>query len=116
MSSSERTADSCLATYGSLAPGRINHFKLAGLQGSWRRGTVWGRLVASGWGAKLGYPGLVLDSQGGLVEVHLLESSELPEHLPELDEFEGAGYRRVVAQVQTANGEVEAWIYVLASE
>jgi gamma-glutamylcyclotransferase (GGCT)/AIG2-like uncharacterized protein YtfP len=116
MTSSERKADLCLATYGSLAPGRVNHSKLAGLQGSWRRGTVWGRLVASGWGAKLGYPGLVLDPQGGPVEVHLFESSELPDHLRSLDDFEGPGYRRVVAQVQTANGEVEAWIYVLASE
>lgn len=116
MSSSKRTADLCLATYGSLAPGRINHSKLAGLQGSWRRGTVWGKLVASGWGAKLGYPGLVLDPQGSPVEVHLLESSELPGHLHQLDEFEGAGYRRVVTQVQTAIGGVDAWIYVLASE
>jgi len=116
MSSSERTADLCLATYGSLAPGRVNHCKLAGLQGSWRHGTVRGRLVASGWGAKLGYPGLVLDPQGSPVEVHLFESSELPGHLRRLDEFEGAGYRRVVTQVQTANGGVDAWIYVLASE
>jgi gamma-glutamylcyclotransferase (GGCT)/AIG2-like uncharacterized protein YtfP len=116
MSSPERTADLCLATYGSLAPGRINHCELAGLQGSWRHGTVRGRLAASGWGAKLGYPGLVLDPQDRPVEVHLFESSQLPGHLRRLDEFEGAGYRRVVTQVQTANGEVDAWIYVLASE
>jgi len=113
---SEETADLCLATYGSLAPGRINHCKLAGLQGCWRLGTVRGRLIASGWGAKLGYPGMVLDPQGSTVEVHLFESSELLSHLRRLDEFEDAGYRRVVTQIQTANGEVDAWIYVLESE
>jgi len=37
-------------------------------------------------------------------------------HLRRLDEFEDAGYRRVVTQIQTANGEVDAWIYVLESE
>jgi gamma-glutamylcyclotransferase (GGCT)/AIG2-like uncharacterized protein YtfP len=116
MSSFERTASFCLATYGSLAPGRVNRCKLAGLQDSWRRGTVWGRLVASGWGAKHGYPGLVLDPHGSPVEVYLLESSELPGHLRHLDDFEGVGYRRVLKEVQTANGEVDAWIYVLASE
>jgi len=116
MSASERRADSCLATYGTLAPGRINHRELVGLQGSWQQGTVRGRLVAAGWGAKLGYPGLVLDPQGDHVEVCLFESSELPDHWRRLDEFEGPGYRRVVTHVQTANGEVDAWIYVVASE
>jgi gamma-glutamylcyclotransferase (GGCT)/AIG2-like uncharacterized protein YtfP len=100
----------------SLGSGWINHCKLAGLQGSWRHGTVRGRLVAFGWGANLGYPGLVLDPQGSPVEVHLFESSELPGHWRRLDQFEGAGYRRVVTQVQTPNGAVDAWIYVLASE
>jgi hypothetical protein len=66
-----------------------------------RSGGGWSLLA----GAKLGYPGLVLDPQGRPVEVHLFESSQLPGHLRRLDEFEGAGYRRVVTQVQTANGE-----------
>ena len=116
MSGCEPAADSRLATYGSLAPGRLNHHQLAGLKGSWRQGTVRGTLVSAGWGAQLGYPALVLDPRGSAVEVYLFESSELPDHWPRLDAFEGAGYRRVVTQVQTANGEVNAWIYVLASD
>lgn len=103
-----------MATYGTLAPGRVNHRELAGLHGRWGKGTVRGRLVAAGWGAKLGCPGLILDRQDGLVHVYLFESSELPGHWPRLDEFEGADYRRVVTQVQTANGKVDAWIYVLS--
>lgn len=108
-------ADTRLATYGTLAPGRVNHHRLAGLKGRWRQGTVRGRLVDAGWGAALGYPGLVLDPLGPVVEVHLFESPELPDHWPRLDAFEGTGYRRVVAPVRTADGELAAWIYVVAA-
>jgi gamma-glutamylcyclotransferase (GGCT)/AIG2-like uncharacterized protein YtfP len=66
-------------------------------------------------GAALGYPGLVLDSLGSAVEVHLFESPELPDHWSRLDAFEGPGYRRVVTQVRTADGALEAWIYVVAA-
>ncbi len=104
-----------LATYGTLSPGRVNHHQLADLEGQWRQGTVRGWLGAAGWAAPLGYPGLVLDSAGPLVDVHLFESSELPDHWRRLDEFEGAEYRRVIAQVSTADGEVPAWIYVIAA-
>jgi gamma-glutamylcyclotransferase (GGCT)/AIG2-like uncharacterized protein YtfP len=84
------------------------------LKGRWRQGTVRGRLVDSGWGAALGFPGLLLDPQGAAVEVHVLESPELPEHWARLDAFEGPGYRRVVTQVATAGGALDAWIYVVA--
>jgi gamma-glutamylcyclotransferase (GGCT)/AIG2-like uncharacterized protein YtfP len=108
-------AECRLAAYGTLAPGRVNHHELAGLEGRWREGTVTGRLVAAGWGSLLGYPGLVLDPQGIPVAVFLFESPELPRHWQRLDEFEGAGYRRVVTQVRTPDGDVDASIYVLAS-
>ena len=110
-------ADTRLATYGTLAPGRPNHHQLAGLEGRWRNGSVRGRLGATGWAAPLGYPGLVLDPDGQRVDVQLFESPELPDHWVRLDAFEGADYRRVVTQVRTADGEeVPAWIYVLAGE
>ncbi len=66
-------------------------------------------------GAALGYPGLVLDPLGPVVEVHLFESLELPDHWARLDAFEGTGYRRVVTPVRTADGELMAWIYVVAA-
>lgn len=68
----------------------------------------------AGWGSALGFPGLVLDPAGPLVDVQLFESPDLPRHWARLDQFEGSGYRRVVAQVRTAEGEASAWIYVLA--
>ena len=87
---------------------------LAALKGRWQKGTVRGRLVDAGWGAALGYPGLVLDPLGAVFEVHLFESLELPDHWSRLDAFEGTGYRRVVTPVRTADGELNAWIYVIA--
>ncbi len=108
------SADTRFATYGTLAPGRVNHHQLAELRGNWSLGTVRGRLVEAGWGAALGYPGLVLDPLGSAVEIHLFESPTLPDHWSRLDAFEGPGYRRVVTQVCTGDGIVDAWIYVLA--
>jgi gamma-glutamylcyclotransferase (GGCT)/AIG2-like uncharacterized protein YtfP len=104
-----------LATYGSLSPGRVNHHQLAGLNGHWSQGVVRGRLVDGGWGSAIGFPGLILDPQGLLVDVFLFESPDLPDHWARLDEFEGSGYRRITTQVETAEGEVSAWVYVLAA-
>ena len=67
------------------------------------------------WAVALGYPGQMLDPLGPVVEVHLFESAELPDHWPRLDAFEGTGYRRVVTQVCTADRELAAWIYVVAA-
>lgn len=115
MVTSNRPAETRLATYGTLAPGRINHHQLADLKGHWRKGTVTGKLVEAGWGAEHGYPGLILDPAGQAVEVHIFESLELVDHWQRLDAFEGAGYRRVAVQVVTAEGDLEASIYVIAT-
>ena len=114
MADRDESTDSRLAVYGSLGPGRVNHRRLAGLDGRWRKGTVRGRLVGAGWGAAIGFPGLILDPLGAVVEVDLLESADLPSHWARLDAFEGEGYRRVATRVSTPEGEVSAWIYVLA--
>ena len=103
-----------LAVYGSLAPGRPNHDLLNGLSGRWIEGTVRGRLLQEGWGAEIGYPGIVLDLDGPTVGVQLFESSDLPDHWTRLDAFEGSGYRRTVTAVSTAAGDLLASIYVLA--
>lgn len=103
-----------LATYGTLAPGRRNHGQLSDLPGRWLVGHVHGVLVEAGWGAELGYPGLMLDPFGAAIEVFVFESSDLPRHWQRLDAFEGPGYRRVAADVATAEGALPASIYVLA--
>jgi gamma-glutamylcyclotransferase (GGCT)/AIG2-like uncharacterized protein YtfP len=105
-----------LAVYGTLAPGRSNHHQVSDLGGEWIPGTVRGRLVSEGWGVQMGYPGLVLDPVGAEIAVQVLESSDLPAHWGRLDEFEGADYRRVAVSVATANGELGAYIYVVAPQ
>ena len=102
--------DTRLAIYGTLAPGRVNHHQISALSGNWKRGTVQGKFFSSGWGAELGFPGLILDPLGPSVDVDLFESMDLPAHWARLDEFEGSGYRRVVTPVNTAEGDRSAWI------
>ena len=110
------TVDHRLATYGSLAPGRPNHHHLEGLAGHWVQGHVHGRLVKEGWGADLGFPALVIDPTGPVIDVQVFESPDLPEHWPQLDDFEGSGYARVPITVHTSTGELEASIYSLSRQ
>lgn len=107
--------DQCFATYGTLAPGRPNHHLLADLDGRWVVGKVRGHLVARGWGAALGYPALVPAEDGDEIEVHLFLSPDLPGHWSRLDAFEGGEYQRGTIRVETAEGPIEAWIYLDAS-
>lgn len=99
-----------LATYGTLAPGRPNHHQISDLPGVWRRGTVRGRLVDSGWGAAMGFPALVPGDEGE-VSVDLFESPALPDHWARLDAFEGEGYERRTIIVHVDGEEVLASIY-----
>lgn len=115
MSDPIRAADLRLATYGSLRPGEINHHELSPLKGRWLKGTVKGKLADEGWGATLGFPALILDPLGPAVNVELFESEDLPDYWSRLDEFEGSEYRRVVVQVDTREGLLPAYIYVLAA-
>ena len=102
-----------LATYGTLAPGRQNHGQLSDLPGRWLVGHVRGSLIEDGWGAKLGYPGMILESDGPPIEVFVFESRALVDHWQRLDAFEGPGYRRMTVDVSTDEGVLTASIYVL---
>jgi gamma-glutamylcyclotransferase (GGCT)/AIG2-like uncharacterized protein YtfP len=104
-----------LAVYGTLAPGQPNHGQLAHLSGQWFSGVVRGYLHNEGWGAELGFPGIVLDKDGDEVHVQILESASLETEWPRLDAFEGPGYRRVVVEAHTSTGSITAQIYVLAT-
>ena len=105
-----------LFVYGTLAPGRPNEHVLADLGGIWEPAHITGRLWEQGWGAALGYPGIVLDEQGAdRVDGLVFTSEELDQHWQRLDEFEGEGYRRVVTSATLADGGVvETYVYVLA--
>jgi gamma-glutamylcyclotransferase (GGCT)/AIG2-like uncharacterized protein YtfP len=103
-----------LASYGTLAPGKLNHGQLDGLKGIWRPGTVRGRLLEWGWGSALGFPGLVLDDESFEIPLSVFESGDLPAHWERLDSFEGDGYRRVVATILVEGERLEAYVYALA--
>ena len=108
------TTSKRLFVYGTLAPGEANEHVLAPLAGSWQSATVCGTLHAEGWGASYGFPAMRLAPDGEAVQGQLFSSPALVEHWQELDEFEGDAYRRVITDVQLANGElVSANIYVL---
>jgi len=77
---------------------------------------VRGELRQQGWGAELGYPGIVLDPAGPRVAVQLFVSDDLEDHWDRLDDFEGAGYLRTVTSVNTPEGDLLASIYVLAAK
>lgn len=108
------SADRRLAVYGTLAPGRPNEHVLSDLGGRWTEGTVRGELREEGWGATMGYPGIVLDPGGPTVTVYVLDAAELATRWADLDAFEGPGYRRTTTVVHTADGEIAASIYELA--
>lgn len=48
-----------LFVYRTLAPGRANHHVLAGIPGTWEVATLRGELIEKGWGAAMGYPGII---------------------------------------------------------
>ncbi len=106
-----------LFVYGTLMPGCENAHLLESIGGSWVQGTVNGSLLAQGWGAGMGYPGIVLDNTGNQVDGYLFYSEHLPEHWGALDEFEGEEYARVPVAVTTKDGEVvSSFIYMVVPE
>ena len=103
-----------LFVYGTLAPGRPNEDILAEIPGTWEPATVKGILLKEGWGATIGYPGIVLDNLGSEVHGFIFSSEELSAHWDRLDEFEGDGYERVITSAELGDGTVvKVHIYAL---
>jgi gamma-glutamylcyclotransferase (GGCT)/AIG2-like uncharacterized protein YtfP len=88
-----------LAVYGSLAPGRENHYVVEPLGGAWSEGVVEGDLTRYGWGSAIGYRALRVRPGAPGVSVRVLSSAALRTAWPRLDEFEGSEYRRVLVPV-----------------
>jgi len=106
-----------LFVYGTLTPGGPNEHVLAEVPGTWEPATVKGTLLQEGWGAAVGYPGIVLNEVGGEVHGFIFSSEELATHWVRLDEFEGDGYERVITSAEFGDGTVvKAHIYVLKGD
>ena len=103
-----------LFVYGSLAPGRPNAHVLDQVPGTWEPATIRGLLRQEGWGAAIGYPGIVLDEQGDEIAGLVFSSETLDAHWQRLDRFEGEGYQRVSVSATLEDGSVvQAQVYAL---
>jgi len=103
-----------LFVYGTLGPGRPNAHILENIGGSWQKGYVAGSLEEKGWGAEMGYPGIILNDSGNQVHGFLFTSENLARHWSVLDDFEGEEYARVPVDVVTESGQtVRSCIYML---
>ena len=100
--------EKALIIYGTLAPTQPNHSKIEHIKGEWRKGSIKGTLVNEGWGAALGYFGFkhTAPEEQVTVPAYILISDELADYWPYLDDFEGEGYRRLLANYELENGEV----------
>ena len=106
-----------LFVYGTLAPGRPNEHVLGNIGGSWEAASVIGTLRDKGWGAAMGYPGMVLDVHGDQIQGYLFSSDKLADHWPMLDEFECEGYARVLTEVRlNGNRTADAYVYTLRAK
>ena len=105
-----------LCVYGSLAPGEVNHDVIASLGGTWRPATVHGERRRRGWGANIGFFALRWRADGPPVAAQLLVSDALPHAWPDIDEFEGPEYRRILAPIVTEAGITVANVYVDAAD
>jgi gamma-glutamylcyclotransferase (GGCT)/AIG2-like uncharacterized protein YtfP len=95
-----------LIVYGSLAPGEVNDFMLAGLAGEWHPCRIRGRM-----GTFLGFKSFRYDPQGPEHPAWLLVSADLPRIIPELDDFEGEAYERRIIPARVNGGWVRAQVY-----
>ncbi|MCJ8277629.1 MAG: gamma-glutamylcyclotransferase [Bdellovibrionales bacterium] len=103
--------------YGTLQPGKKNHSVLKDISGSWTKATVIGTLLDRGRGAKDGFWGLSLESDGSEVPGYLFQPDELEPVIKLLDKFEGSGYQRVTTMATLETGEsVEAYVYNILND
>lgn len=94
-----------LIVYGTLAPNRPNHSKIAHIEGVWQHGSVRGALVNEGWGAALGYFGFKHTPESAQnIEAFVLFSENLYKNWSYLDQFEGEGYKRIMAKYALDDG------------
>lgn len=70
--------------------------------------------MEKGWGAEMGYPGIILNDSGNQVHGFLFISEHLARNWSVLDDFEGEEYARVPVDVVTESGQtVRSCIYML---
>lgn len=104
-----------LFVYGTLGPNRPNAHLLENIGGTWAKAYVHGELHAKGWGAALGFPGILLNEDAPAVQGFIFFSENLAQNWAVLDEFEGEGYVRspVQATLVETGERINSWVYSL---
>ena len=95
-----------LIVYGSLVPGGLYHFLLADLPGTWEQCLIRGRM-----GEYWGFRTFHYDAAGPEHPAWLLTSPALPGIFPELDDFEGDNYERIIIPARLDDRWVIAQVY-----
>jgi gamma-glutamylcyclotransferase (GGCT)/AIG2-like uncharacterized protein YtfP len=98
-----------LFTYGTLAPRKPNHSILAGMDSKWERCTTRGQLIEVS-----GLPMFHWKPFGPNIEDQLFVSPDLAKQWAQLDQFEGASYKRRMMSVVTKTGISVANVYLSA--
>ena len=107
-----------LFVYGSLAPNRVNHHIMTPItEGQWQPATIRGYMLADGgWGSAMGYPAVIPNDNGEIVQGYVFSSEDLVNHWQRLDEFEGEGYQRVEVTAMLSSGQpITAFTYAFNS-
>jgi hypothetical protein len=98
--------DENLIVYGTLVPGGLYHDLLADLPGTWEECLIRGRM-----GEFWGFKAFHYDETGPEHPAWLFTSPALPQKFPELDAFEGEGYRRIIIPARVGLRRVRANVY-----
>ncbi len=99
-------SDHRLIVYGTLVPGGMYHYLLAGLPGTWEKCFIRGYM-----GEHWGFQAFHYDADGPEHPAWLLTSPALPRAFPELDAFEGEPYRRTIIPARVEIRRVLANVY-----
>ncbi len=103
-----------LFVYGTLMPNCPNGHILENIIGKFVPATVSGELIAAGWSASMGYPGIKLDPDADTIHGFLFYSHNLDNNWDYLDEFEGEEFVRAEVIVERHDElDVNTYIYVL---
>ena len=106
-----------LFVYGTLMPNCPNGHVLENIQGKFVPATVRGTLVAAGWSASMGYPGIKLDDNTDVVHGFLFYSHNLEDNWDYLDSFEGEEFVRTPVCVERYDElDVQTYIYTLKDD
>ncbi|CAA6810153.1 MAG: FIG00388275: hypothetical protein [uncultured Sulfurovum sp.] len=103
-----------LFVYGTLMPNCPNGHILENIQGKFIPATITGELIAAGWSASMGYPGIKLDNKVDTVHGYLFYSQNLEDHWDYLDGFEGEEFIRTEVSAERYDElDVDTFVYVL---